>query len=159
MGNITDNRINTLITETDIAAIKTNIEDIKAMVPAIGLTPNERKSLRGIDVANKAFVEDCINMLKMNGNEIMPDYIKPDDIINDYGLFEQLDTIKSALKNLISMIETTQRVAGRESVMVARNVYELYGIASAAGIGGAKTAHEKLSERFDKQKGRRKDSL
>ncbi|MGK4566987.1 hypothetical protein [Flavobacterium sp. 3HN19-14] len=156
MSNLTFNRINTVLSEEDLATINTHIEALLEKLPAIGMTPAERKSFRGMNVHNKAYAKDCINMLKMNGAETMPSYINIENLIADYELFEQLDKIKSRLKTALSYVETAQRITGKEAYDMTRAVHDLYGIAADSGVAGAKTSYDKLSERYEKQTGRKK---
>lgn len=156
MSNITFNRINAVLSEEDLTVINTHIGALLEKLPAVGMTPQERKSFRGMDVNNKAYAKDCINMLKMNGAEIMPAYINVDNLISDYDLFEQMDKIKSRLNKAINIIDAIQRIAGKEAVDMTRAVHNLYGIAAKSGVSGAKTSYDKLSERYEKQTGRKK---
>jgi hypothetical protein len=157
MANITFNRIDTLISDTDITAIKADIQHISSLIPRYGLTPDERKSFRGMNVDNKAFTEDCIMQLRANGAETMPPYIKTDDLIADFALFEQLDLLKSMLNQVASQVETAQRIAGKEAYDTALKVYKLYEAAAEAGVPGSKTAFEQLNQRFKKGTGRKAD--
>nr|WP_315250216.1 hypothetical protein [uncultured Flavobacterium sp.] len=158
MANLTFNRIDTVISEATIASIKTNLQHISSQLPAYGLTADEKKSFRGMDVANKAFVEDCINMLRSNGAQTMPSYIKIENIISDLKLFEQLDNLKSILNQVMSQIDDAQRIAGKEAYDTALQVYKLYEAAAKSGVPGTKTSFEKLNQRFKNNTGRKSDA-
>src|SRR6476660_697367 len=115
MGNLTDNRIDTIIPETSINSIKTNLRHISLLLPAYSLTADEKKSFRGMDASNKAFAEDCINTIRSHGAETMPSYIKIDNLIADLKLFGQLDILKSMLNQVMSQVIAAQRLAGKEA--------------------------------------------
>ncbi|MDI1257135.1 MAG: hypothetical protein PSV16_13655 [Flavobacterium sp.] len=156
MSNISFNRINAVVSEENLATINAHIDALLAILPANGMTPEERKAFRGMDVQNKAYAQDCINILKNSGPEVMPAYINVENLIADYALFEQMDKIKMRLKTALSYIETTQRIAGKEAYDMTRAVHNLYEIAAKSGVSGAKTAVKKLSERYEKQTGRKR---
>ena len=157
MANLTFNRIDTVISETAIASIKTNLQHISSQLPVYALTADEKKSFRGMDVANKAFTEDCINMLRSNGAETMPSYIKIENIIADLKLFEQLDDLKSILNQVMNQVDDAQRIAGKEAYDTALQVYKLYEAAAKSGVPGTKTSFERLSQRFKDNTGRKAD--
>ncbi|REH00356.1 hypothetical protein [Flavobacterium aquicola] len=158
MANLTYNRIHTVISETAIESIKTNLRHISSQLPYIGLTVDEKKSFRGMDVANKAFTEDCIQLLRSNGAETMPSYIKIENIISDFSLFNQLDELKSILNQVINQVDDAQRIAGKEAYDTALQVYKLYEAAAQAGVAGSQTSFEKLNQRFKKNTGRKTDN-
>jgi hypothetical protein len=157
MGNLTYNRIDTTISEASINSIKTNLQHIISLLPAYSLTADEKKSFRGMDAANKAFTEDCINQLRSNGAETMPSYIKIDNLIADLKLFEQLDILKSMLDQVMSQVNAAQRLAGKEAYDTALKVYELYETAAKSGVPGSKTSFELLNQRFKTYTGRKSD--
>lgn len=157
MGNLTYNRIDTVISEASINSIKTNLQHISSLLPVYSLTADEKKSFRGMDAANKAFTEDCINQLRSNGAETMPSYIKIDNLIADLKLFEQLDILKSMLNQVMSQINTAQRIAGKEAYDTALKAYELYETAAKSGVPGSKSSFEQLNQRFKTTTGRKFD--
>ncbi len=79
----------------------------------------------------------------------MPSYINVPNLITDFTLFEQLDSIKSGLMLALRRVEDLQRIAGKEAYEVATQVYRQYGNASDAGIPDAKESYEKLKQRYN----------
>jgi hypothetical protein len=158
MANLSFNRIDTVISETTIESLKTNLRHISAQLPVYALTADEKKSFRGMDVGNKAFTEDCICLLRSNGSETMPSYIKVENIISDLKLFEQLDDLKSILNQVLSQVDAAQRIAGKEAYDAALQAYKLYETAAKSGVPGSKTSFEKLNQRFKKNTGRKSDT-
>jgi hypothetical protein len=157
MGNISYNRIDTVISEASITSIKTNLQHILTLLPDCSLTANEKKSFRGMDADNKVFTEDCINLLRSNGAETMPSYIKVDNLIADLQLFEQLDILKLMLNQIMSQVNDAQRLAGKEAYDIALKVYELYETAAKSGVPGSQTSFDKLNQRFKTNSGRKSD--
>lgn len=158
MANISYNRIDTVISEETIESIKINLQHISTQLPTYTLTPQEKKSFRGMDIANKVFTKDCIMELRSNGTEIMPSYIKVDTLIADFKLFEQLDILKSMLNKVVNQVDDAQRIAGKEAYDTALKAYELYESAAKAGVPGSQTSFEQLNQRFKKGTGKKLDT-
>jgi len=158
MANLTYNRIDTILSETSVTTIKTNLLHISTLLPDCALTTGEKKSFRGMDAGNKAFTEDCINLLRSNGAETMPSYIKIDNLTADLQLFEQLDNLKALLNQIMSQVNAAQRQAGKEAYDTALKVYELYETAAKSGVPGSKTSFERLNQRFKANTGRKTDT-
>ncbi len=151
MGNLTENRIDTVFADAALSEIKDSITAIEDLFPEGSLTDDERSSFKAIDVNNKIFVEDVINELGISGAGIIPAFIKPVYIKNDFTLFEQLDIIESNMTNMLRRISDLKRIAGSEAYDYSLTVYRIYESANLAGIPGAKESYEKLKARFDAQ--------
>ncbi|WP_296147411.1 hypothetical protein [uncultured Flavobacterium sp.] len=67
MGNITENKLNMVISAVDLTAINANITAISAKLPAGSLTDDQRMNLKAINVDNNIFVEDTLTELTVNG--------------------------------------------------------------------------------------------
>lgn len=151
MSNLTENRLNTILSDEQITSITTAITGIVAALPAGSLTDEQRSSLKAIDVSNKIFVEDTLNELQNGNADIIPAYIKAEYIRNDKQLFEQLDSIEISLQNTLQLIADLKRIAGDEAYSMSLAVYKIYAAANAAGIPGAKQAYDRLKARFEAQ--------
>ena len=151
MGNLTENRIDTVLTEAVITEINDSIIAIEDQLPAGSLTDDERSRYKAIDVNNKIFVEGVISEVGISGAGIIPAFIKPAFIKNDFILFEQLDAIESNMTNLLRRVSDLKRIAGSEAYDYSLTVYRIYESANLAGIPGAKESYEKLRARFDAQ--------
>ena len=148
MANITENRINTTIAAADITAISAAIATINTKLPfLLALTDEERASLLGLDVNNKVFVDEALDEMT-NNSSVLPAFISTANLTNDVRLYEQLDTIESTLMNLLSKISDTKRVAGHEAYAVSLTAYNIYGMASSAGIPNARQSYDRLKARF-----------
>lgn len=153
MGNITENRLNSIISAADLTSITTSIGSIDTKIPKGSLTDDQRGSLKAIDVDNKIFVEDVVTEMTVNGAGIIPPYVVTANIQTDITLFDQLDTIESALNMLKQRVSDLKRICGDEAYTGALVGYKLFESASNAGMNVAKQSYEKLKERFNNQGG------
>ena len=151
MANLSNNRLNTTATATQIAAVKTALQTINTNLPfLIGLTTDERIALPAINVNNKAFTEDAINAA-VNNASLIPSYVNVPNMQNDLTLFSQLDEIILLTKQLLERLEDTQLLAGSEAYTSALAVYKLIGSAADAGVPGADVINAQLKARFATQ--------
>lgn len=151
MGNITENKLNIVITVADLAAINTNIAAINSKLPAGSLTDDQRMNLKSINVDNKVFVEDAIVEMTVNGTGIMPAFLNATHLQNDITLYDQLDTIESGINTLKQRISDLKRIAGDEAYTGGLMVYRIFESANSAGLNQAKQPYEKLRARFNAQ--------
>ncbi len=151
MGNITENKLNTVITAADIAIINASIAAINSKLPAGSLTDEQRMNLKSINVDNKIFVEDAITEMTVNGAGIMPAFLNAAHLQNDIMLYDQLDAIESGINTLLQRIADLKRIAGDEAYTGGLTVYKLFESANNAGLNQAKQPYEKLSTRFNAQ--------
>ncbi|MBL7789231.1 MAG: hypothetical protein JNL75_05290 [Chitinophagales bacterium] len=148
MSNLTNNRIDTIMTPAQIADVKTAIDTINSAIGfSVSLTTEERSSLPKISVANKSFTEDAINTLANNA-AIFPVYLDVKLMQNDLKLYQQLDELATMLRQTLERIEDTRILAGSEAYVAALSVYKLVGAAASAGVQGTDTIYEQLRERF-----------
>ena len=158
MGNITENKLNTVIAAADLAAISTNIAAINSKLPAGSLTDEQRMNLKSINVDNKVFVEDAITEMTVNGAGIMPAFLNAANLQNDITLYDQLDTVESGLNTLLQRISDLKRIAGDEAYTGGLTVYRIFESANSAGLNQAKQPYEKLRARFNAQGNAGRDS-
>jgi len=151
MGNITENKLNTVIIAADLAAISTSIAAINSKLPEGSLTDEQRMNLKSINVDNKIFVEDAITEMTVNGTGIMPAFLNAANLQNDITLYDQLDTIESGINTLLQRISDLKRIAGDEAYTGGLTVYRIFESASSAGLNQAKQPYEKLRARFNAQ--------
>ena len=100
MSNITENKLNQLLTQADVTAIHDNIVEVLNLLPKMSLTPEQRGTMLSMDVDNKVFAEDCMNEVVLTGAGIIPPYIVPANMKNDIEFYEQLDGIEIGVQNL-----------------------------------------------------------
>ena len=148
MSNLTNNRIDTVMTPAQVTDVKNAITAINTAISfSVSLTAEERMTLPKISVANKSFTEDAINALDNNA-AIFPAYLNVGQMQNDLKLYQQLDEIAIMLRQTLERIEDTRILAGSEAYVAALTVYKIVGAAAKAGIEGSETIYEQLRERF-----------
>lgn len=148
MSNLLNNRVNTVATAAQVTAVKTAFQTILTNLPfLVGLTADERKSLKAVDVSNKAFTEDAINAAA-NNPTLVPSYLSVANMQSDLTLFNQLDEISGLANQLCERIEDTKMLAGSEAYSVALALYKTFGSAADAGVQGADSIVEQLKKRF-----------
>lgn len=149
MSNIGNNRINARLTPEDLAAIKQAIYEINARMPfLLGLTLEERRKLAKISRSNKLFVADSIEVVRENPM-MLPYYLTPGELENDYLLYQQLGEILLPLEQLYEKVRDTQIMAGSEAYQTSLVTYKLVRVAAEAGLPGMDTAYAKLKVRFE----------
>lgn len=153
MGNITENRLNSIISAADLTTITTAISSIDSQLPVGSLTDDQRGTKKAINVNNKIFVEDVITEANVNGEGIIPSYVITEDIQTDITLFDQLDTIESGLAKLQQRVSDLKRICGDKAYTGALVIYKLFESANLAGINSAKQSYDKLKDRFVNQGG------
>jgi hypothetical protein len=146
--NITINRLNTVMKDAEITAVKNLIKDIYGNMPfLIGLTTDERVTLPKISENNKVFVSDSINALANNA-PMLPSYLNAADIKSDLTLYEQLDELEMLALQLVEKIQDTRMLCGSEAYTSSLTAYRLFEAAASAGIPGADSIYDALKQRF-----------
>ena len=159
MGNLNNNRIDTVMSDEQRIAVKTAFETIKANMPFLtGLTVDERIALPKINVSNKAFTEDAINAA-VNNPSLVASYLSVPNMQNDMALYTQLDEIKGLVNQLLEKIEDTQLLAGSEAYVSGLAFYKLVSAAAEAGVPGADAVSDLLRARFAGQGGTAKKAV
>ncbi len=153
MSNLTNNRIDTVISDADLAKVNTALNDLESTLSfLIGLTVEERVQLPKINVANKSFTQDAINAVVNNG-AMLPAYLDKTAMEKDMNLYNQLDKLAIRIRQLLEKIDDTQMLAGSEAFVAALTAYKLFAAAAAAGVAGSDAIYDTLKERFAGQGG------
>ena len=146
--NITINRLNTVMKDADVTAVKTAIKDIYGNMPfLIGLTTDERVTLPKISENNKVFVGDSINGLTNNA-PMLPAYLNVGDIKNNLTLYEQLDELEMLALQLVEKIQDARMLCGSEAYVGSLAAYRLFEAATVAGIPGDDSIYDTPKLRF-----------
>ena len=128
MSNLSENRINVVITPADITAINTSVNTILSKIPAnTTLTDEQRLSYNAINVANKVFAEDCLIEAQLNGAGILPGFVSLPNMQNDLTVFDQLDQMESALNNAFRTANDSSIANAKASVDKLKPRYEAQG--------------------------------
>lgn len=153
MSNINSNRLDVSLNPQEVTQINAAITNIEVLMPFLtGLTTEERIAIPKINVANKAFTEDAINIAVQNPS-LFPGYINPAEMQKDLLLFNQLDVLASSMRRVLEKIEDTLMLAGSESYISALAVYRSISAAAKAGVPGADSLYDQLRARFAEQGG------
>lgn len=148
MANLTNNRIQASITEEAEQKFKQGVALINEALPfLVGLTAAERVNLPKINVSNKVFTEDAINVAT-NNPSLFPSFINIDKMKQDLTLYQDLDELGGIISQILEKINDTQMLAGSEAYASALTVYKVLGAAAAVGVEGTKSAYDQLKERF-----------
>lgn len=152
MANLSENRINVVITPADVTAVNTSIGTILSKIPTnTSLTDEQRLQYNAIDVANKVFTEDCLTEANLSGTGILPGFINLTALQNDITVFEQLDQFETALTNALQRIRDAKRIAGHEAYGQGNQIYAAFKSASDSGIPNAKNSYDRLKVRYEAQ--------
>ena len=146
--SVSNNRLNITATAAQLTAVKGALQTIATNLPFLtGLTIDERIALPAINVNNKAFTEDALNVAANNAS-LIPSYLSVASMQNDMTLFTQLDEIIILVKQLLEKLEDTQLLAGSEAYTSALTLYKLLGAAADSGVPGADAVVTLLKARF-----------
>ncbi len=152
MSNLSENRINGIISDPDLTTMRQNVQDFIDLLPKnTSLTDEQRSRFSSINVANKVFAEDVLEESSTLGTEILPAFIKLAELEADLKVFNQLDSLENALNNALQRLQDAKRIAGHEAFGQSTAIYNAVKLASDAGIPNAKAAYTKLKVRFDAQ--------
>lgn len=139
------------MTETDFSELKVSFDQIETRMPfLIGLTADERVTLPKMSDSNKVFVQNCINAMDNNA-ELLPSYLKLEEIKKDMLLFQQLEELELLSLQLTEKIRDSKMLCGSEAYVSSLSAYRFFEAAAMAGVAGADTAYDSLKKRFASQ--------
>ena len=148
MANITNNRISAVLEPDNLKKVLLLLQDAANIMPfLIGINSEERMRLPKIDGSNRLFVQDAIKVLKQNAS-LMPTFVNIEELEKDFILYEQLDTILSAINQLQEKLRDTQILAGSEAYSSALVAYRMFQMAADAGLAGMDSIVDELKQRF-----------
>ena len=117
------NAIDTTLSETDLEALKTKINDIKLLMPfLISLTVPERRSRFKMSNKRFDFVSQVINTCAAEP-AVIPNWIDVKQLERDYTLSNQLLGIENLLQGILSDVKDTRMQLGSEALQPAVDVY------------------------------------
>jgi hypothetical protein len=152
MSNLSENRINVVLSAADVTAMTNSIQTFLSKIPSnTSLDDAQRKRYNAINVANKVFAEDVLTEALLTGAGILPPFIDLTALQNDLTIFNQLDAQESALRNALQGILDAKRIAGHEAYNQANAIYGNYKNAAESGIANAKSSYDKLKVRYEAQ--------
>ena len=152
MSNLTQNRVNGVLVDTDLTALTTALNTfISKLPPNTALSDAERLEYNAIDVSNKVFCDDVLAEAKVTGTGIIRSYLTTTSLENDLKLYTQIDSLVPAITNLLQRISDLKRISGYEAYMVSNAMYRDYREGADAGIPNAKAGYDRLKTRYQAQ--------
>jgi hypothetical protein len=150
MANFNDNRISEMISKENFDEIRNAFTEISALIPEAALTDVERKSLVSMDVDNRVFADNVLIELDNGGAEIVPAYIKKENLRTDLVTAAQLEQLQVLCSNLLRKISDANRVVSSEAMTVSFLTYNLLSAVAKVGVNGAKEPAMRLAPLFQK---------
>jgi hypothetical protein len=127
------------------------IKSVSGIFPfMVTLTAEERKALQGIDVGNKAFSEDALQVARSN-EAILPPYHSVERFGNQMDAFEAMDVLIQKVEELYNLLRDTRLAMGAAAYQTALSLYHYFDQARKDGVVGAEAAYQLLSARFKGQ--------
>ncbi|MEI7487663.1 MAG: hypothetical protein WCJ72_09685 [Chryseobacterium sp.] len=158
MANSTENRIDTVIADANIVAIKAAFISIDTALDGstASLTEPERTSLFSLDVANKEFATDCLAQGTLLMAKLPPALQTIVSLVQtDLTLNAQTEQIENTqLAPLALKLSDTRRLSGHEAYVGALAIYKMIEAMAGMGIEGFQAAYDVLKPRFAGQGGR-----
>lgn len=142
------NEISAVISSQDVADITAAFQTIISKLPPhVALPPEIRDAMLKINVANKEFCKDAINVYP-GVKALMPAYIDIAEMQKDLTLFEVLEPLLSYSENVRNHIANLMAVAGSEAYTQGLGIYSSLKTPAKKDMAGAKAAYNVLSTRF-----------
>ena len=152
MSNLTQNRVNGVLVDTDLTALTTALNTfISKLPPNTALSDAERAAYNAIDVSNKVFCDDVLTEAKATGIGIIRTYLSTASLENDLKLYTQIDALMPVVTNLLQRITDLKRISGHEAFVVSNAMYRDYREGADAGIPNAKAGYDRLKTRYQAQ--------
>ena len=117
----------------------------------VGITTDETYKLVKLTDSRTRFAEQASILAKQN-TDMLPSFLKLEDIQNDYNLTRKLGVIKLKLDKINSKIKSTLLQTKHEHYLNAMAFYKTAKTASESGAPGADSVVEALSKYFNVQK-------
>lgn len=156
MANLNLNRVSAFMTDTDFANAEQLLNDCQMLFPFLTeLDEEEIRKLNHISVNNHRFVAETISVVNYLDLS-MPAHINMTEISNDLRLFDQLQQFIVRMEQFLKALKNTAALSGSEAYVNSLFVYKIITAYAEASVPGAKTAYDRLSERFKGQRSSKK---
>lgn len=156
MIDLTSNRISHVMSAEEFAAAKAELQKLSEHLNfLVKVTQTEADAFYNISDADKTFIRNCL--MEMNSaSDIIPPYLKPDEMVKDLACGEQLMELEITLAELLDNVRLNRRLANYEAYNGTSVFYRLVGAAARSGSASAKAMYERLqSYHVNKKKGGR----
>lgn len=148
MANLLNSRLDTPLSTADLAQALGLLAQLQALLPAVGLTEAERKTMLAMNVANREATRQTLMHAEGSGADMLPAYISVDGLRADFELFEQADRILQQVDVVTSRVRNLRRLAAHEAFGAALAIYGYFGLAAKAGVPGTGAISESLEPYF-----------
>lgn len=156
MANLNLNRVSAFMTDADFANAEQLLNDCQMLFPFLTeLDEEEIRKLNHISVNNHRFVAETISVVNYLDLS-MPAHINMTEISNDLRLFDQLQQFIVRMEQFLKALKNTAALSGSEAYVNSLFVYKIITAYAEASVPGAKTAYDRLSERFKGQRSSKK---
>jgi len=147
--------ISVTLDQTQLSQILTQVKALKTSLPfLVGLTTEERRSLRKMGDQRTSYVQDIKTAVLAN-TQAIPSEVNVNEFAKDVELITKLDAIIAELQPLYTGLVDTNMAAGNEAVKVADICYGHLKY-SARNNPKLKEVVETLSQRFKPKKASQK---
>lgn len=155
MSNVNQNLVNQILAPLAMTAITDALNTVESSLPDATLTDEQRRTFNAISVDNKIFAEEVLDEMTTNTSVTIPPFFNKDLLATDLQLFEQVESIKSRMLNIVQRLDDLLRVAGHESYGMSTAVYGMFEMMARSGVPGAQASYDRLKVRFAGQGGSR----
>ncbi len=146
MIDLTSNRISAALSTEAFAAVKTELQNVSRHLSfLVKLSQEEVEAMYKMSEADKSFVRNCLTEMGAAA-DILPPYLKTDDISTDLACTDQLLELENSLSEMLINVRRNRILAGKEAYNGAAVFYRLVSAAARSGSGPAKAMHERLQK-------------
>ena len=145
MIDLNSNRIASAMSAEAFAATKSDIQKLTQSLATvlIKLDQEDTDGMYRMSDADKTFVRNCLTEMGGAG-DILPTYVKPEDIQQDLLCGDQLLELENALSELLANVRRNRMLANHEAYQGASVFYRLVSAAARSGSALAKAMYERL---------------
>ena len=156
MIDLTSNRISHAMSVEEFASTKALIQKVsEALSFLVKLGKEDVDLMYNMSDADKTFVRNCLVEMN-NATDIIPGYLKAEEISTDLTCGEQLLEIENTMSEMVANIRRNRMLANYEAFSGASVFYRIVGAASRSGSAPAKAMYERLkSYHVNRNKGGR----
>ncbi|WP_421920569.1 hypothetical protein [Marinifilum sp.] len=144
-----ENRINVEIDSVKQEAITTNLNGLKTELEPllVALPAEQKKNMAVIGERLMIFVDQAIKSAE-NNPDLVPPYLKLDQVKVDAQAWKDLSNISKELEYLKSLLNDTAALSSSEAYSAMLSFYNYLKQAAKDGVPGAKAVYDDLKHHF-----------
>jgi hypothetical protein len=143
-----ENKIDVTLTQETQGQVLAGIAALKTQMPFLTkLSDTDRETLQKLSDGRKPFVEKALDFASRNA-AISPGPGMVEAGVLDINLYSFLATAETELLQLVEMVRDTKQLAGAESYITARFIYQKAKMALKMGEPGMQTIVDELGKLF-----------